>query len=508
MRIVLRNVAVALWLASGIAAGQQIQIEEFRPNNQAPAASAQPASPQINSPSFTPTITSRAIPGYGAVAEGLAADAGYSYPGMDGQPVALYPRLDKVALRFESGAAPEGRDAAAALVDNTIPSRKAAAVGEPVRGRDFVKSTLSARLSLDELHASLEALSRRPGVRAASPVFVNEETGLEMALSERLIVKIASPDDLPALQRAARRAGLSAPTPMRSIDTMFVLEIPGRVATAVFAACDALRAESFVEWAEPDFVQELVRHFTPNDSLYGNQWHLNNTGQSGGVADADVDAPEAWDDAGISPGGSSGVVIAIIDTGVEVAHPDLNMYERSLEFGGTPGVDDDGNGFIDDIYGWDFYNNDNNFVGTAGHGTSCAGVAAGRGNNALGVAGAAYNSKVLAVQLFGDAGEGSLLTSWIVDSIEYAADNADVVSCSWGIGGASSSVQTAIQYAKNTRGVPVFFATGNSAGNGWQWLGLGIIPAGTHSYEWRYSKNASVSTGEDAVWIDDVVFPD
>jgi subtilisin family serine protease len=269
----------------------------------------------------------------------------------------------------------------------------------------------------------------------------------------------------------------------------------------------------FVLWASPDFVFELNLDYIPDDTLFGDQWHLRNTGQTGATVDADVDADTAWDDADISPGGSSDIVVAIVDTGVETTHPDLSIFVNEAENTGTPGVDDDLNGYIDDVNGWDFYSGDNNPNpgSTQGHGTSCAGVAAAAGDNSLGVAGAAYNCKILPVKISSDSGTFASSTN-IGNAIRYAADMANVQSNSWGGGGDDSTIHSAIQYAVNTAGKPVFFASGNDADGtnyspAWIFYTLSGFPTGTFTFTWEYTKNPAITSGDDTVWLDDITFP-
>lgn len=141
-------------------------------------------------------------------------------------------------------------------------------------------------------------------------------------------------------------------------------------------------------------VQE--RETTPDDPWFYDQWALKNTGASSGVVDADIDATDAWD---ITTGGMTTnnreIIIAIIDSGFQLNHPDLNFWVNSLE---TPsnGIDDDGNGYIDDYYGWNAYNQTGNLVATS-HGTHVTGIASAKGNNTLGVSGINWNTKVMPI---------------------------------------------------------------------------------------------------------------
>ncbi len=118
---------------------------------------------------------------------------------------------------------------------------------------------------------------------------------------------------------------------------------------------NAVAESGLVVWAEPNFIQEFTHFDTPNDPRFPEQWHLDNTGQGGGAVDADIDAPEAWD----ITAGSESVTVAILDDGIEMTHEDLadDIYVNPGEVPGD-GIDNDGNGFVDDVSGWDFSNDD------------------------------------------------------------------------------------------------------------------------------------------------------
>src|SRR5262249_46664784 len=164
------------------------------------------------------------------------------------------------------------------------------------------------------------------------------------------------------------------------------------------------------------------------------QWALHNTGQDsmfgvwlGGTPDADIDAPEAWDTAT-----SSNAIVAILDTGITWAHPDLsaNIWTNPGEIAGN-GLDDDGNGFIDDVRGWDFVNNDNDPDDDHGHGSHVAGIIGAVGDNGEGVSGIVWHARLMAVKVIGADGTGRL--SDAVAGLEYAvAKGAKVANASWG----------------------------------------------------------------------------
>lgn len=232
------------------------------------------------------------------------------------------------------------------------------------------------------------------------------------------------------------------------------------------AFMQGLLDSGYVKYVQPNAVLEN-QATTPNDASFLNTWGLNNTGQfNGSVADADIDAPEAWD----MSTGSSDVVVGIIDTGVKWDHVDLvnNMWTNPGEIAGN-GIDDDGNGFIDDIHGYDFVNNDGNPMDDHGHGTHVAGTVSADGNNGIGVAGVSWNSQIMALKFMASSGSGS--TSDAVRAINYATMmktqygvNILVTCNSWGGGGYSSSLYNAI-VANRDAGMLFMAAAGNDATN-------------------------------------------
>lgn len=213
---------------------------------------------------------------------------------------------------------------------------------------------------------------------------------------------------------------------------------------------------------EPDVVYAELNYIArctvlPGDTSFSKLWGLHNTGQTGGIPDADIDAPEAWD----LCTGSDEVIIAVIDTGVDYNHPDLagNIWTNPGEIAGN-GIDDDNNGYIDDIHGWDFFNEDNNPLDDNGHGTHCAGTIGAIGNNGQGVAGVTWHAKIMPLK-YANA-DGSGLYSDATAAILYANKmGARVMSNSWG----GTSYSYTLESAINSSDALVVCAAGNSASN-------------------------------------------
>jgi len=197
-----------------------------------------------------------------------------------------------------------------------------------------------------------------------------------------------------------------------------------------------LERDPNVRYAEPNRWR-TASSTVPNDPLFDQLWGLDNTGVLGGTADADIDAPEAWD---VFTGGDT--VVAVVDEGVTYDHPDLapNMWTNAGEIAGN-GVDDDGNGYVDDVHGTDVIDRDNDPRDFGGHGTHVAGTIAAAGYDGLGVAGVSWSARIMAVRALGPGGGSD---ADIAEAFEYAADNgARVVNASLGgPGGTTDQLET------------------------------------------------------------------
>jgi subtilisin family serine protease/sugar lactone lactonase YvrE len=220
-----------------------------------------------------------------------------------------------------------------------------------------------------------------------------------------------------------------------------------------------LAARADVEYAEPNY--RVMADRLPDDPRLAEQYALHNTGQTGGVAGADIDALRAWNVAT----GDRVVVVGIIDSGIDAAHPDLaaNLYTNPGEIPDN-GLDDDGNGFVDDVHGWDFANDDNDPFDDAGHGTHVAGILGAATDNGTGVAGINWRVSILPMKFLGQDGSG--YTADAVRAIDYSTImGARVLNNSWGGGAYSRTLIDAIG-AAGTAGILFVAAAGNDAEDG------------------------------------------
>ena len=189
------------------------------------------------------------------------------------------------------------------------------------------------------------------------------------------------------------------------------------------------RNNPFVDKAIPD--TKVSRRDMPDDTQFDQQWALHNIGQNGGTEDADIDAPEAWDIAngGVTPLGDT-IVVAIVDGGMMLTHVDIipNLWTNWGEIPGN-GIDDDNNGYIDDVHGWDAYASDGS-IPSDGHGTHVAGIVGAKGNNGVSVAGVNWNVKLM--PLAGSSGT----TSIVLEAYGYALDQRAIYDSTGGLSGA------------------------------------------------------------------------
>lgn len=236
---------------------------------------------------------------------------------------------------------------------------------------------------------------------------------------------------------------------------MQMIDVGGTV--SVEEAIDELQNSSYVAYAEPNYIISLSLpdvpqppgeepvgmesvSGAPNDPRFSEQWALQNTGQTGGTPGADINAISAWS----MNKGSGSIVVAVIDTGVDYTHPDLaqNIWTNPGEIPNN-GIDDDGNGYIDDVHGYDFINNDNDPMDDNGHGTHCAGVIGAVGNNGIGTSGVSQSVKIMPLKFLRKDGNGDTAAS--LNAVAYARKmGANVISCSWGGTARSQALADAI----------------------------------------------------------------
>ncbi len=283
-----------------------------------------------------------------------------------------------------------------------------------------------------------ETLRQDPDQRKLVPV------GRMEMVADHVLVHLREGSSADELKELVAQYNATVVRTLSDGDTFIVrLEAPGLDAVEQAVEYFAAEARS-IAYAEPDYVRHLTA--VPNDTMYGNLWGM-----------PKISMPDAWD----ITTGSSDAVVAVIDTGMDLDHPDLeaNLWINSIEIPGD-GKDNDGNGYVDDINGWDFVSDDDDPNDSDGHGTHCAGTIGAVGNNANQVVGVCWTASIMPVRVGTEEG---LLDSDIVDGIRYAARNgAKVLSNSYGGTGYSQTIYDAVEYA-NEQGCIFVAAAGNDS---------------------------------------------
>ncbi|PIQ84192.1 MAG: hypothetical protein COV75_03620 [Candidatus Omnitrophica bacterium CG11_big_fil_rev_8_21_14_0_20_63_9] len=311
-----------------------------------------------------------------------------------------------------------------------------------VQGRQFQPSLSDRSSSLDLLNRRANVLGARSVLGGRHQRSVLEARQQRQQRNQEVAAKFA--------RRSQRRSSAEPPP---DLSNLYFLEVPDD--TDLEALAERYRQDPHVAYAQPDY--QVTIQFTPNDPYYHSADSWNQTYDDlWGLKRMQLGP--AWD---VAQG--EGVVVAVVDTGVDGTHPDMamNMWANPGELPGNQ-VDDDSNGFIDDVNGWDFAYDDADPTDDFGHGTHVAGTIAAVGNNGVGIIGVAPRARLMAVK--GLDQEGSGYISDLAAAIVYAADNgADVINNSWGCVGPcpdDEAVKDAVRYA-HSQGVVVVFAAGN-----------------------------------------------
>ncbi len=243
----------------------------------------------------------------------------------------------------------------------------------------------------------------------------------------------------------------------------------------VLAIIAKYQDSGLVDYAEPDFIRHL--NATPNDPKFtdGTLWGLNNTGQSGGVADADIDAPEGWD----VLNSASNIIVAVLDTGIRRSHEDLatNVWINPVDGG----------------YGWNALTGTNTPADDEGHGSLVSGTLGAAGNNGKGVTGVAWRLQIMAGKCFNNLQAGS--DSDIITCIEFATTNgAKIINASFDSPGYSISFSNAIYNARNA-GIIFVASAGNNA------INIDASPRFPACYDIDNIISVAASTRSNALWV-------
>jgi subtilisin family serine protease len=277
-------------------------------------------------------------------------------------------------------------------------------------------------------------------------------------VSDEVIVRFQPGVDESRKELARFRVFGSRKRVFKSVDGLEVIKLPANV--TVDEAIDAYEQDPNVLYAEPNYILHTTANqiaLTPNDPSFGSLWGMTK-----------INAPGAWN----TTTGSSNVVVAVLDTGIDYTHPDLaaNMFKNTADCNNN-GIDDDGNGYVDDCYGIDVANGDSDPMDDNEHGTHVSGTIGAVGNNGIGVVGINWTVNLLACKFFDASGNGT--TEGAIACLDYVKTMKDrgvnivATSNSWGGGDFSQALVDAIDVQRQ-RGILFITAAGNGDifGNG------------------------------------------
>ncbi len=318
--------------------------------------------------------------------------------------------------------------------------------------------------------SNIKMLSNQPETQYIAPIYTLE--GYTVAIIPEIIVRLLHKSDFDKLEDLCRELDCTIIRNLIYTEQEFLITLSVQNAEEVLTITEIFSAEDFIEWAFPNLVSQIelcsqsvteeLNRLEPNDVYFNKQWHLNT-----------IRAPEAWYYADET--GDPNIIVAVLDTGVDIDHPDLenNIWTNPREIPDN-GIDDDENGRKNDVHGWDFYGNDPNVNGDS-HGTKCAGLIAAQGNNETGVTGVTWNCKIMPIRFLGPVnpktGGSSVMDTTIAAAIRYAAKSgADILSNSWDVAN-TPVIKSAIQdvtveggIGRNGKGCVVFASSGNYGG--------------------------------------------
>jgi len=424
--------------------------------------------------------------GFSGTIRGQEGETDYYF--VDGKKIVLKLSQNYSALKLKPGTSVAGIKSFRAGIDS-------AGVGivedlPILQKHNIVLVRIKEGIAPSSFRASTENFSKKEEVESENPVY--GVRGIDQVLVNEFIVQFKSEASEEKIAQSIKNKNAEIVKKDEKIKNRYTLKFAGKSAKEALAISNEYYQDPLVQFIEPDFIRIYPKRpkmkkedmgpagpspeAVPIDPWFPKQWYLNNTG-SVGVADADIDAPEAWD----IHQGSTTKIVAIIDEGVDTRHRDL---KKKIV---TP---------------YDATDGDNNQEPNSadGHGTACAGIAAAVTNNKVGISGIGWKVKIMPVRIAYGAGGGWVTSNSIIeDGIRTAVDRgAHVLSNSWGGGPPSSAINSAIDYAIHHNRI-VVFAAGNDSGPVIYPANLSlnrVVIAVSATNEWDKLKTTTSADGE------------
>jgi subtilisin family serine protease len=356
------------------------------------------------------------------------------------------------------------------------------------------------------LNSHLSARTSNLFPPGAQPLFLNSKTRIPLVIKSELIVALRpqiDPRDYFGADWANVRQVIGA-------QSQFLLTLTNFPAEAVLETVKARQKDNRVRWVEPNFAYKPISHGfrgLPNDALFNREWHLQNSGKLGGKIGQDINILNAWQ----ATIGNSNIVVAIFDGGIQINHPDLekNIFVNAND--PPNGIDDDHNGYVDDVHGWDYYGGDNlpDPDPSDPHGTACAGLIAATLNNAIGVVGAAPGIRILPLR-YGNStvadAQAIYYAAGLSGSQKSSWKGADIISFSLSMEesiAVSDALASAATNGRSHKGVLMFASSGNDAAAWYEArYPRPALRYTTHTIRFEFENNDSPFYGPAFIWLD------
>lgn len=355
-------------------------------------------------------------------------------------------------------------------------------------GRSFEIMTIGKKQidkkSSSEIISDLGAeIASDPSVLYTAPVYCEPSTGEQVVLTDRIVVEVLQENYSDIINTISSR--INATFEQELMPKILIFKCKNLSFRDALENCMSIEADPGIVWAQPEMILTIEKCFIPDDPLFRNQWHLQNTGSTGTTIGADMKVASAWD---IQRMADTNITIAILDQGIDLTHPDLRIIP--------------GRNFFDTTTNPSPSNASDN------HGTAVAGVAAAIGNNGIGLAGVAAGARIMPLKILDD--NAQITNVETAKAINWAWQNgADVINNSWGFRNSTpesvigSAIISASKNGRGGKGCPVFFSSGNDAGV-FKTITLEFSSNTDFSVGFMYKKDGDSSAGTDNVYIDNV----
>jgi subtilisin family serine protease len=348
---------------------------------------------------------------------------------------------------------------------------------------DKIKNEIDRKSGREVFDKILSETKDDPSLTYVAPVYYDPQSRDEVIFTNRISVSVT--DDQDPILKEKLGSLLDARFEKVLMPQVLIYTCNDMSRGDALDRCMSIENEPGVLWVQPEMILKTEKCFAPNDPLFFKQWHLRNTGENGSTIGADMKVADAWD---IQRMADTSITIAVLDQGVDLLHPDLNI-----------------------TFGWNFFNDTDDpspSRRTDEHGTAVAGIAAAIGNNGIGVAGVAAGARIMPLKILDDI--QTITDTKIASAFTWAYEQgADVLNNSWSLQSAtpSNSIRTAIKNAstlgRGNKGALVFCSSGNN-GKQFDAYVINISWTAECRIAFVYKKDVSGSSEQDNIFLDNI----